>query len=70
MKKILVFFICVLIVGLCIMSYAVGYNEGRDAAIKNAAPFIVELPELGDDYFQVFVDFGIDGVHEYTGMIC
>lgn len=66
MRKILTFFICILLVGLCIMSY----NAGKYAAIKNAAPFIVELPELGDDYFQVFVDFGIDGVHEYTGTIC
>lgn len=66
MRKIFTFFVCVLIAGLLLMSY----NAGKYAAIKNAAPFIVELPELGDDYFQVFVDFGIDGVHEYTGTIC
>ena len=66
MKKILVFLITLLVCGLLLMSY----NAGKYAAIKNAAPFIVELPELGDDYFTVYVDFGIDGVHEYEGTIC
>ena len=66
MKKILALFIALLMCGLLLMSY----NAGIQHAIKNAAPFIVELPELGDDYFQVFVDFGIDGVHEYEGTIC
>ena len=66
MQKIFTFFVCVLIAGLLLMAY----NAGIQHAIKNAAPFIVELPEIGDDYFTVYVDFGNDGVHEYEGTIC
>ena len=66
MRKILVSLAIFLILGLCLMSY----NAGKIHAIKSAQPFIVELPELGDDYFTVYVDFGNDGVHEYEGTIC
>ena len=66
MKKILALFIALLMCGLLLMSY----NAGKIHAIKSAQPFIVELPEIGDDYFTVYVDFGNDGVHEYEGTIC
>lgn len=66
MRKILVFLAIILILGLCLMSY----NAGKIHTIKSAQPFIVELPELGDDYFTVYVDFGNDGIHEYAGTIC
>ena len=65
MRKILVLFVSLLIAGLLIMSY----NAGKIHAIKSARPFIVELPEIGDDYFTVFVDYDGD-IHEYAGTIC
>ena len=65
MRKILVSLAIILILGLCLMSY----NAGKIHAIKSARPFIVELPEIGDDYFTVFVDYDGD-IHEYAGTIC
>lgn len=66
MKKILAIFIALLMCVLLLMSY----NAGIQHAIMTASPFIVEMPEIGDDYFTVYVDFGNDGIHEYAGTIC
>ena len=69
MRKILVSCCCLLVIGLCLMAYNAGKIQGFHDAIFQAEPFIVELPEIGDDTFTVYVDYGDDEVHEYTGFI-
>lgn len=71
MKKILVLFICILIVGLCIMSY----NAGKIHAIKSAEMFVVDLPDRneygGFDEDEITVYMVIDEqVYEYGCDIC
>lgn len=71
MRKILGFFICILIVGFLIMSY----NAGKIHAIHNAEMFVVDLPDRneygGFDEDEITVYMVIDEeIHEYGCDIC
>ncbi|MBR3740872.1 MAG: hypothetical protein IKN04_10535 [Clostridia bacterium] len=58
----------VLILALAFSAWFCGYREGMRHVIYDAIPFIVELPEAGDDYFTVYIEID-DDVHEYEGFI-
>lgn len=71
MRKILVFFITLLIAGLCIMSY----NSGIRHAIMTAEMFVVDLPNRnvygGFDEDEITVYMIVDEeIHEYGCDIC
>lgn len=71
MRKILTFFIYVLIAGLLLMSY----NAGKIHAIKSAEMFVVDLPDRneygGFDEDEITVYMVIDDeIYEYGCAIC
>ena len=75
MKKILTFFIALLVCGLLLMSYNVGYNAGIHHAVMTAEMFVVDLPDRnesgGFDEDEISVYMIIDGeIHEYGCDIC
>ncbi len=75
MRKILVFFVCVLIAGLLLMTYNAGKIEGIRYTIHNAEMFVVDLPNRneygGFDEEEIVVYLVIDGeIYEYGCDIC
>lgn len=75
MRKILTFFVCVLIAGLLLMSYNAGEAQGIRYAIHNAEMFVVDLPDRneygGFDEDEITVYMVIDDeIHEYGCDIC
>ena len=58
----------VLILALALSAWFFGYREGMRHVIYNAVPFIVEIPEIDDTYFTVYLEID-DDVHEYEGFI-
>jgi len=60
--------ILVLSLIVLLLVWFTGYRSGMDHVIYNAELFIVDLPEVGDDWFTVYVEID-DQTHEYEGFI-
>lgn len=70
MRKILIIFVAMLLIGLCLMSYNAGKIHGAEQVILTAQPFIVEYVEYPAGTFTLYVDYGETyGIHEYTGFV-
>ena len=66
MKKILLTIILIAAIATTAM---IAYQAGKDHAIYTQELYICEMPEMGDDYFEVFAT--VDGeTHIYDGCIC
>ncbi len=65
LKRILIGVLALL---LLVFTWFSGYKKGMDHVIYDAMPFIVELPELGDDWFTLYIEID-DQIHEYEGLI-
>ena len=61
-------FVLVLILILVSVSWIVGYNEGENHVIRDAVFFIVDIPEIGDDFLPVYMEVD-ESIYDYEAFI-
>lgn len=61
-------FVLVLILILVSVSWIVGYHEGENHVIRDAVFFIVDIPEVGDNFLPVYMELD-ESVYDYEAFI-
>lgn len=61
-------FVLVLILILVSVSWIVGYYEGENHVIRDAVFFIVDIPEVGDNFLPVYMELD-ESVYDYEAFI-